>query len=391
MKKILILEGEKPAAYAAARSLFFAGFQITAASSLSVNLCRSSRYVKSFIRCPEPDSQPGNFIRWLTEETKRGCYETIFSFSDKTTRVLSENKKELSSYTNIYQPSIEIVETALNKSKTYQLATSLGMNVPERFDITGKNIEEIEESVKFPFVLRPKQKIFYVNGKAKYYKVTALNYFMNEYDLKKKIHLFSNELDKFEALQYIRGAGRGYFSVIKDNKTYGDFAHERIREYPITGGASTFRKSIAFEEIKHISMPLIRALHWFGPIMIEYKYDPENKKYYLLEINGRWWGSLPLAIHAGVDFPIILMQLMANDRSSQASSANFPYKINFTSRLLLPHDIMSFLSCLLNGKFSQLPGFFKPADKEDIFDWRDSGAYFGYLISLLGQLKLLRY
>jgi hypothetical protein len=40
--------------------------------------------------------------------------------------------------------------------------------------------------------------------------------------------------------------------------------------------------------------------------MIEYKLDERTGTPYLMEINGRFWGSLQLAVDAGVDFPALL-------------------------------------------------------------------------------------
>ena len=40
--------------------------------------------------------------------------------------------------------------------------------------------------------------------------------------------------------------------------------------------------------------------------MIEYRYSPNEKKYYIMEINARFWGSLSLPVFAGVNFPVLL-------------------------------------------------------------------------------------
>ena len=42
--------------------------------------------------------------------------------------------------------------------------------------------------------------------------------------------------------------------------------------------------------------------------MVEFKYDSKTSTPYLMEINGRFWGSLQLAIDAGVDFPRLLLE-----------------------------------------------------------------------------------
>jgi protein-tyrosine-phosphatase len=43
--------------------------------------------------------------------------------------------------------------------------------------------------------------------------------------------------------------------------------------------------------------------------MVEFRVDPETGRFWLMEINGRFWGSLPLAIFAGVDFPPALLDM----------------------------------------------------------------------------------
>jgi len=43
--------------------------------------------------------------------------------------------------------------------------------------------------------------------------------------------------------------------------------------------------------------------------MIEYKVNERTGEKYLIEINGRFWGSLPLSIVSGVDFPRLLYEM----------------------------------------------------------------------------------
>jgi hypothetical protein len=44
--------------------------------------------------------------------------------------------------------------------------------------------------------------------------------------------------------------------------------------------------------------------------MVEFRVDDASGRHWLLEINGRFWGSLPLAVHAGADFPAALAELL---------------------------------------------------------------------------------
>jgi predicted ATP-grasp superfamily ATP-dependent carboligase len=51
-----------------------------------------------------------------------------------------------------------------------------------------------------------------------------------------------------------------------------------------------------------LSEKLLRAIDWEGQAMVEYRYEAASDRYWLMEVNGRFWGSLPLARHCGADF-----------------------------------------------------------------------------------------
>ena len=86
------------------------------------------------------------------------------------------------------------------------------------------------------------------------------------------------------------------------------FQHRRLHEVPITGGASALRESVPVDPtLLDYSVRLLRELAWTGLAMVEFRVGPAGPM--LMEINGRVWGSLPLAVKSGVDFPAKLVQL----------------------------------------------------------------------------------
>ena len=67
---------------------------------------------------------------------------------------------------------------------------------------------------------------------------------------------------------------------------------------------SVYRESVAADpDLVRRSRALLDAFGWCGVAMVEYKLDERTGTPYLMEVNGRFWGSLQLAIDAGVDFP----------------------------------------------------------------------------------------
>jgi predicted ATP-grasp superfamily ATP-dependent carboligase len=110
--------------------------------------------------------------------------------------------------------------------------------------------------------------------------------------------------------QRIVGPGIGIFLLVWDGKVRALFAHRRLREKPPAGGVSVYRESVAADPaLVERSRQLLASLNWQGVAMVEYKIDAATGTPYLMEINGRFWGSLQLAIDAGVDFPRLLLDV----------------------------------------------------------------------------------
>jgi len=114
-------------------------------------------------------------------------------------------------------------------------------------------------------------------------------------------------IEEYPVIQeYIDGVGVGFFALYdKDKRLKAQFCHQRIREYPISGGPSSCCKSIYDKELIRHGRTLLESLDWMGLAMVEFKYDKNRNQFYLLEVNPRYWGSLPLAVYSGVNFPVL--------------------------------------------------------------------------------------
>jgi predicted ATP-grasp superfamily ATP-dependent carboligase len=109
--------------------------------------------------------------------------------------------------------------------------------------------------------------------------------------------------------QRIVGPGVGLFFLRWNGETIAAMAHRRIREKPPSGGVSVMRETIPVPaELLYRSEQLLDVYDWSGVAMVEFKLDAATGRAYLMEINGRFWGSLQLAIDAGVDFPRLLVE-----------------------------------------------------------------------------------
>lgn len=110
---------------------------------------------------------------------------------------------------------------------------------------------------------------------------------------------------------HVPGAGVGAFFLLDQGRVLAEFMHRRLHEVPYTGGASSYRESFFHREIRDDALMKLRHLSWRGVAMMEYRWDEGTNRFHFLELNGRFWGSLHLALHAGVDFPRLLLDAFA--------------------------------------------------------------------------------
>ncbi|HEV2928721.1 MAG TPA: ATP-grasp domain-containing protein, partial [Propionibacteriaceae bacterium] len=80
----------------------------------------------------------------------------------------------------------------------------------------------------------------------------------------------------------------------------------RRQHPPEFGRASTFVETTDLPLLETLSERFLQAIGYYGLVEIEYKLDPRDGRYKLLDVNARAWGYHSLGQRAGVDFPFLL-------------------------------------------------------------------------------------
>ena len=108
--------------------------------------------------------------------------------------------------------------------------------------------------------------------------------------------------------QRIVGPGTAISLLVWEGEAKAAFAHRRLREKPPSGGVSVLREAIPLDRaLMEKSLALLGRFDWQGVAMVEFKVEQSTGRAYIMEVNGRLWGSLQLAIDSGVDFPRLLV------------------------------------------------------------------------------------
>lgn len=345
--KVFITDGAERTSLAIARSLGGKGIEVHCGESYRHSTAALSKYCKKSFVYSDPQQSCGAFIRELADILKDGGYDALYSSREVTTIPISYHKKMLEQYARVPYPDYGTILMTHDKARTFRAAQECGVPIPEtHFASSLEELEGLLDRVKYPAVVKSSQKTSWVNGVPRMLKVTGKNYVKNGEELMntaREIYVKSGRMPLVQ--EFIEGEGYGVEVLFNRGEPRALFMHRRLREYPVTGGASTLRESVYDEQMKEAALTLMKRLNWHGVAMVEFKLDRNDGRPKLMEVNGRFWGSLPLSIAAGVDFPYLLHEMTMKGDVAPV----FNYRLGVKSRWLIPGDMLWLAASLKSG------------------------------------------
>ena len=344
---VFVTDGAERTSLAITRSLGKVGIDSHSGESYRFSTTSLSKYCKKSFIYPDPQIDCNRFIDRLVDILKDGDYDVLYSSREVTTIPISYHKKMLEKYVEVPFPDYEKILMTHDKAKTFKFAMEHGIPVPETHIVESMDeLEEISGTIEYPVVVKSRYKTAWESGKPVMLKVTSKNYASNRDDLINASHEIFKKSGKMPIVQeYIHGDGYGVEVLFNHGEPRAIFMHKRLREYPITGGASTLRESIYNERMKNVALDLMGGMGWHGVAMVEFKLDAKDGEPKLMEVNGRFWGSLPLSIASGVDFPYLLHTMVTEGDVEPV----FEYKTGVKCRWLIPGDFLWFAASLWKG------------------------------------------
>ena len=328
---VLVTDGQERSALAITRGLGRAGIPVIVGADTAGSLAGASRYCVARWQYPSPLQQPAKFIASLVEAVRRFDVTGIIPPTDSSMQAVAAQRDQFRPSVTAMIPSLESYEMVSDKYRVMKLAQELGVPFPDTVFVPDGNIASVCDQVRaYPVVVKPGRSLVRIDEKW----------------IKTNVHFVSNaeELtDLYRRTPYLRypsliqqrieGEGQGVFGIFNHGKPCALFAHRRIREKPPAGGVSVFRESIELPKpMADYAIRLLERVHWHGVAMVEFKVDRQSHVPMLMEINGRFWGSLQLAIDAGLNFPYLLYQAM---NGLPVAVVNNAYRIGTKSRWLL--------------------------------------------------------
>lgn len=282
---VLVTDATYSNALAAVRSLGRRGARVTVCSEKRLTQCSFSRYTSESVRCPSPKEHE-LFAQALKRISKVRGIDVILPIGYDSNVALSKHLDIMEDGPAVPVAPWKSMEVGSDKMKTMELARELGVPTPRTYS----GPEEVD---RFPVVVKDalgSGRVRYANDVRQLQDAYAPGAVIQE---------------------YVPGDGYGFFALYDRGEQKASFMHRRLREFPVTGGASTAAVSVRDETLKDLGSRMLTELKWHGVAMAEFKKDRRDGVFKLIELNPKFWGSLDLSIASGVDFPFLCAKMAA--------------------------------------------------------------------------------
>jgi predicted ATP-grasp superfamily ATP-dependent carboligase len=327
---ILVTDGDQRATLAVVRALGHEGVPVTVGSEKGRSLAACSRYCSGTVCYPSPQLQSADFQSYIADEMLRGGYRVLLPMTDITMQLAAGVRRKLPSPVQLAIPTEEQVRRVQDKGYVLQIARKLGIACPHTFILDSpEQLQSVAQAIRYPAVIKPRFSRWFQNGN---WRSGSVEFADSPADLITKYRHSDAVIPGPLIQENIEGEGRGVFLLLWNGELKAAFCHRRLREKPPWGGVSVLRESIPLDQqLVQKSFALLLSLGWQGPAMVEYKVDGRDGQPKLMEINGRFWGSLQLANDAGLNFPLLFYRLACGGRVLP----QFTYRNYVKSRWLL--------------------------------------------------------
>lgn len=378
MSTVVVTDAGRASGIAFIRSLARAGHRVVAADDRRWSAGLYTRSASARCRYPDPYRRPDDAAAALLRCVTDHGVDVIVPMTDAMTRVAESIRDQLPAGCIVAAAPAEGAAVTADKQRTVDLAERLGVPLPAtEFVRPGDPARALDGELGWPVVVKPVTSLA-VDDRGEATKV-EVSYAHDAAELASTLAAAPYAVLLQE---YCGGDGVGVEILADRGRVVRAFSHRRLHEVPVTGGASSLRESIALDPVllDHATR-LVKAMDWTGLAMIEFKSGHAGDR--LMEINGRPWGSIPLAIRAGVDFAADYVAMLTSPDGTVDPPGPAPYEVGVVARNLRLETV--WIASVLRGPtgpvaapypprrdaLRAIAGLCSPRIADDVISWRD--------------------
>ena len=278
---------------------------------------RHSRYLE-FALCPDSNKDKEGFVKFLVRFARDlGCKPVLYPLSDRTALVCSGHRAELRDCYEFVMPDHRTMVSLATKDGLLAAAREFGIPAPRTCPVSGpEELEALAGTLSYPVLLKPTESTYWqapqvalalrrglLTGQPKVRVCGGPEELMEEY---RRIAALDSRLlvqevipGEDERLAYI------CFYLDRASKPLGIFAGRKCRVLPTGFGSASFVRGMTDPRLNDLALRLLSGTRYQGLGGMEFKKDPRDGEYRLIEFNTRFGMWDGLAAHGGVDLAAI--------------------------------------------------------------------------------------
>jgi D-aspartate ligase len=301
----VVIGGEHPG-LGIARSLGRRGVPICVIDDQH-SISQFSKYVNRVVRVKDLRDELRTVESVLEVGRRYGLKDwVLFPTRDETVAAFSRHRDRLAEFFRVTTPGWETVRWAWDKKNSYDRAEQLGIPVPQTYNPrTERELADLYS--RLPLAIKPavKENFFYATG-AKAWRAETPD------QLRRLFRKAAMQIRPEEILvqEIIPGDGQrqySYCAFFRNGEALSTLVARRVRQHPREfGRAATYVETTELPEIEELSERFLKSIEYYGLVELEFKQDPRDGQFKLLDVNARTWGFHSLGGPAGVDFPYLL-------------------------------------------------------------------------------------
>jgi predicted ATP-grasp superfamily ATP-dependent carboligase len=390
----IVLGVDTPIGLTVIRELGRHGVPVHAVGRSEHAIGRASRWTTGFSA-----RQDGPLATWLPGLIRDTGAGALLAISEGDLIALADLEPVIEGC-KILTPRREPLAIVLDKNLTLERARALGIDVPDSWQpVAGDDFRARASALSYPIVLKWADPAAILARLADKNMAFVKAEHIGDADALVAALARYDSLGVWPVVQtYCPGTGLGQMFFMKDGQETLGFQHRRVHEWPPEGGVSTVCATVPLDQHgdqRAKSEALLASIGWEGAAMVEYRYDLLTGTYWLMEINGRFWGSLPLARHAGAEFAWESYAQAFGIETGQPdiSERHARYTIPDTRRLM---RVLFGRAAIADARFRATPwrdliswfgDFIDPGMRYFVWEWRDPGPFFADMKGVFRKLR----
>jgi predicted ATP-grasp superfamily ATP-dependent carboligase len=322
---------------AAVRALAGNGAAVTIGSDRFAGQAYYSRFSGGRLKYPHPAKGLAPFLDTLVEQLGRNPHDVLLPMSDYAALAVSKGRAGLEKLTRMVLPDSEALELSRDKAETGTLARSLGLETPETHCPRGvEDVRTLAAEIRYPCVVKLRRGAGAVGLSIVKNAAELIARFAGTRPEADPVFDHSNLLVQ----EYVPGEVHDVCVLFNQGEPRAALTQKRLKMYPRAGGVGTFVETTQNEWLREQAFVLLGAMRWHGPAQVEFMVKQGGRCAWLLEVNGRYWGTLGASIAAGVNFPLLACRIAVDGDVKPC----FRYQAGLRYRWPVPFGILDALS-----------------------------------------------